>query len=172
MQRHLAAGLAAAEAARLAVEIRADTDRAGTTVFDAMAARAELGAALEHFDEPAAQAVFDRVLAVATLDSHDIGLVAFGLALHARGWRIHFLGADTPIQSIADAARSLSPDLVVLAASRSDTLDGVSAELEELGLRHRVAVGGAGVRAFRAPEHVLVLGDGPVAAAEHASALF
>jgi hypothetical protein len=91
MQRHLAAGLAAAEAARLAVEIRADTDRAGTTVFDAMAARAELGAALEHFDEPAAQAVFDRVLAVATLDSHDIGLVAFGLALHARGWRIHFL---------------------------------------------------------------------------------
>jgi DNA-binding transcriptional MerR regulator len=44
------------------------------------------------------------VLACAPGEQHDLGLIAFGLALRGRGWRVVYLGADTPITSVADAA--------------------------------------------------------------------
>ncbi|HEX3332061.1 MAG TPA: MerR family transcriptional regulator, partial [Gaiellales bacterium] len=31
---------------------------------------------------------------------HDLGLICFGLALRAHGWRIAFLGADTPVDTL------------------------------------------------------------------------
>src|SRR5687768_169665 len=58
MQQHLGAGVAAAEAAALA---RVDPDEDATPFHPAEAKR-ELGAALEEFDEPAANAAFDRLL--------------------------------------------------------------------------------------------------------------
>jgi methanogenic corrinoid protein MtbC1 len=30
-------------------------------------------------------------------EQHDLGLIAFGLALRAHGWRITYLGQDTPL---------------------------------------------------------------------------
>ena len=36
------------------------------------------------------------VLACAPGEQHDLGLLAFGIALRARGWRIIYLGTDTP----------------------------------------------------------------------------
>jgi MerR family transcriptional regulator, light-induced transcriptional regulator len=66
MQRHLDAGVPAAEAARLALagspEVAVATARP-----DGLAG--ELGAALDRFDEPAAQAAFDRLLATFTLET-------------------------------------------------------------------------------------------------------
>ena len=55
------------------------------------------------------------VLACAPGEQHDLPLVAFGLALRGRGWRIAFLGADTPAVSMADAAEMLDPALLVVA---------------------------------------------------------
>ena len=43
------------------------------------------------------------ILACAPGERHDIGLIAFGLVLRSHGWRILFLGADTPIQTLAEA---------------------------------------------------------------------
>src|SRR5690349_7139310 len=63
MQRHLAAGIAAAEAAAMAVR----QDEPGATRLEPI--RTELAEALDAFDEPRAQAVIDRLLAVATMDS-------------------------------------------------------------------------------------------------------
>src|SRR5215212_5143381 len=40
------------------------------------------------------------VLACAPGELHEIGLICFGLSLRARDWRITYLGADTPVQSI------------------------------------------------------------------------
>src|SRR5581483_7693871 len=40
-------------------------------------------------------------LACAPGERHDIGLIAFGLVLRSHGWRILFLGADTPIATLA-----------------------------------------------------------------------
>jgi MerR family transcriptional regulator, light-induced transcriptional regulator len=48
---------------------------------------------------------------------HDLGLIVFGLGLRDRGWRITFLGADTPLDTLAATASSLAPGAVVLAAS-------------------------------------------------------
>lgn len=49
---------------------------------------------------------------------HDLPLIAFGLALRKRGWRILFLGADTPYEVIAATAAEQQPDVVVLASAQ------------------------------------------------------
>jgi DNA-binding transcriptional MerR regulator len=57
------------------------------------------------------------LLACAPGDLHDLPLVTFGLALRARGWRIVFLGADTPLEVVRSTAALEQPELVVLASS-------------------------------------------------------
>src|SRR5215216_4937095 len=53
-------------------------------------------------------------------EQHDLGLIAFGLALRDRGWRITFLGPDTPLDTLTDTVARLRPDAVVLAATTAD----------------------------------------------------
>jgi MerR family transcriptional regulator, light-induced transcriptional regulator len=62
MQRHLARGLSAAEAAQAALREPADPPRPATVPRGLSAAGESLRAALEGFDEPLAQAIFDRLL--------------------------------------------------------------------------------------------------------------
>src|SRR3954469_9768264 len=209
MQRHIAAGVAAREAAALAGE--APERGAPAPAFDARTARPELGRTLEGFNEPGGQAVIDGLLAVATVDTllsqvvlpylqeigerwergelsiaqehfassllrgrllglargwgrgtgrrallacppgeqHDLGLIAFGLALRERGWRIDYLGGDTPTESIAEAARAIEPALLVLSAVTPDRFVPLAAVLTDLAQRHPVAVAGPGARDFR-----------------------
>jgi MerR family transcriptional regulator, light-induced transcriptional regulator len=86
------------------------------------------------------------LLACAPDEQHDIGLITFGLALRARGWRVTLLGADTPIGTLGQATALTEPDLVVVSASRPQRLEhGELEELEELASAHRLAVGGPGV---------------------------
>jgi DNA-binding transcriptional MerR regulator len=47
---------------------------------------------------------------------HDVSLVMFGLALRRRGWRVTFLGANTPIADLEQARKAIAPDLTVLFA--------------------------------------------------------
>jgi DNA-binding transcriptional MerR regulator len=75
---------------------------------------------------------------------HDLGLICFGLALRARGWRIAFLGADTPVDTLKHTAETLRPDLVVLTATTPRLLSSIRSELRELGGATRLAVAGAG----------------------------
>lgn len=208
MRRHLREGLAAAEAARLAVEgagqesARAAED--GLPELEAGAAR--LRAALDAFDEAAAQGALDdlfgaftveavlasvllpylaelgerwstgdatvaqehfasnlirgrllgigrgwdsgegprAVLACAPGELHDLALIAFALTLHRRGWRITYLGPDTPIESLVDTVERLSPDLVVVSATTRRRLTPLVDALSALGRKTKVAVAGAG----------------------------
>jgi MerR family transcriptional regulator, light-induced transcriptional regulator len=66
------------------------------------------------------------VLACLPGEAHDLGLVIFGILLARRGWRVTFLGADTPFDTLEASAASLCPTVVVLT-----TVDG--------GLFHRNA---------------------------------
>ena len=77
-------------------------------------------------------------------EQHDLGLIAFGLALRSRGWRIAYLGTDTPLETLDGAARSLAPALVVVSAATPDRVRPVAGELRELAQRHRLALGGSG----------------------------
>lgn len=75
---------------------------------------------------------------------HDLGLICFGLALRAQGWRIAYLGADTPVDTLTRAADDLHPDLIVLTATASQRFTRVRPELRDLGRARRLAVAGAG----------------------------
>ena len=75
---------------------------------------------------------------------HDLGLICFALALHARGWRIAFLGADTPLDTLTQTAQRLHPELVVLTATTPQRLSRVRSELRVLGEATRLAIAGAG----------------------------
>lgn len=225
MQRHMNAGLAAREAAALVGQVPAVSapPRTDAPAFDPARARGELGDALEAFDEPAAQTVFDAVLSVATLDAllteivlpylrdlgdrwergqlsvaqehfasnvlrgrllglargwglgdgprallacpegerHDLGLIAFGLALRARGWRIDYLGPDTPVESLEEAARRIDPSMIILSAVRPEPLE----QLADLATRYRVAIAGAGAASAHVHGVERLTAD-PVTAAE------
>ena len=196
-------GLSAAEAARLALEIPRDQR---PSPHSAAPDASSLADALERFDEPAAQASFDRALATLSLDAllrdlllpylqdlgerweagtatvaqehfasnvirgrllglargwgqgagpmailacppaeqHDLALIAFGLALRARGWRIAYLGPDTPLGTLRDTAEALAPSIVVVSATTARHLSRVKDELAALAETVPLALAGAG----------------------------
>ena len=112
------------------------------------------------------------VLACPPGEQHDLPLIAFGLALRARGWRIGYLGPDTPIETVEDAARVLEPDLVVLSAVDGERLRLHERALRRLARRCRLGIGGAAARQIdpRAFGALGLPGD-PVSEAERATTL-
>ena len=223
MTAHLAEGVAAAEAARLA-----DAAPERSTVVGSLGRlRDDLDTALETFDEASAQRVLDSALSAFSNDSvisellvpylhelgarwergditvaqehfasnvirsrmlalarswdagygprallacpegelHDLGLVLFGVALVGRGWRITFLGANTPLSTVADSARSVHPDAIVIGITDAGHVDDV-APLVELARDHRLFLAGRGVEDLAPIEGATLLSADPVAAAE------
>lgn len=219
MKEYLARGVAAAEAARLAVGAEPPEPDAETTTPAVLAAETtaaappplqaatrELTGALDRFDEEQAHAVLDRLLAAYRIETilrdllvpylhdlgerwargevsiaqehfasnllrgrllglargwgqghgptavlaclpseqHDLGLIAFGITLYRRGWRIIYLGPDTPIATIRQAAESIAPDLVVLAGTVPEPFAAHSDAIADLARHTTLALGGAG----------------------------
>jgi MerR family transcriptional regulator, light-induced transcriptional regulator len=107
--------------------------------------RGEVSVAQEHF---ASQVLRGRLLGLARgwdrgsgprallacmpHEQHDLGLIVFGLGLRDRGWRITFLGPDTPLDTLADAAAKLEPAAVVLAATTPEQFETGRAALRRL----------------------------------------
>ena len=233
MRRHLAEGLAAAEAAARALQAVVG-DEAAPIALRPAAVRDELADALDRFDEPRAQAILDRLLAVATVDmllsevvlpylrelgerwergdasvaqehfassvlrgrmlglargwglglgpaavlaclpgeQHDLGLIAFGLALRSRGWRIVYLGTDSPIETVEEVSRQLEPSLVVLTAVSNERVQPVLAQLHALAGNHRLALGGGATDNGALEEAgVLELSGDPIAEAARVTTL-
>ena len=107
------------------------------------------------------------VLACPPGERHDIGLIAFGLALRDHGWRITFLGADTPLDSLAGVARSVRPAAIVLGVADPERLGPVEAGLPDLLREAPVWLGGAGARDLEGAE---VLDEPPLDAAARVAA--
>jgi DNA-binding transcriptional MerR regulator len=232
MQQHLAEGMAAAEAAALAVRDRVDEEAVRSALRPA-AIRDELATALDEFDEPRAQAILDRLLALATVETllaevvvpylqelgerwkrgdasvaqehfassvlrgrllglargwglglgpvavlaclpgeqHDLGLIAFGLALRSQGWRIVYLGPDSPLDTVADVSHQLEPSLVVLNAVSRERVRPVLPQLRALTRRHKLALGGAAAEDTLEKDGILALTGDPTAEAARITAL-
>ena len=233
MQAYLAEGLSAAEAARAV--LAGASAAPGTDPPAAMLAEggysAALQQALDAFDEPAAQAVLDRLLADLSVpavlrdvvlpylaglgerwqrgtasvamehfasnvirgrlaglargwgsghgpqallacppgEHHDLALMMFGIVLYRNGWRIGYLGANTPVDELAHAADVSRPDLVVLAAARPETLEPIRAALTALARRFPLALAGAGATAqFADAAGAQLMAGDPVTEAERA----
>ena len=57
------------------------------------------------------------MLACVPGERHTLGLIAFGLVLHDLGWRITYLGADTPLAALERAAAATEPEVLVLSTA-------------------------------------------------------
>jgi MerR family transcriptional regulator, light-induced transcriptional regulator len=77
-------------------------------------------------------------------EQHDLALMMFGIVLHRTGWRISYLGTNTPAEELERAVGLSRPDLLVLAATRPQTLESLRAELATLARRVPLALAGAG----------------------------
>ena len=226
MQAHLVDGLAAAEAARRALENGGPEAGGGNLIEQS---RRELADAFAGFAEGRANAVLDRLLGALSLDTvlvevvlpylhelgeawgrgeasvaqehfasnvirgrlfglargwgegagphallacapreqHDLALIAFGLALRNRGWRITYLGQDTPLATLEEEARELRPDRVVVAGSTPERLEDVLPDLATLAQVTPLSLAGAGASSDLAGKAGATLLEGdPVSEAE------
>ena len=231
MQAHLGRGLAAAEAARAALDEESNHSLAAPPVAPAAAddptrpnasappkapfpvtnqgltgLAEELRHALDELDGPAAEAVLDRLFADFTVETtlrevlvpylsdlgdrwaqgaigvstehfasnllrarlaslargwgqghgpravlacppgerHDLPLLAFGVVLHRNGWRIIYLGADTPLADLAHTVTEKRPDVVILAAVTPERFQESIPDLITLARTAPLRLAGAG----------------------------
>lgn len=65
-------------------------------------------------------------------EQHEFGLMLFALAAHARGYRIILLGADMPIEQLAEVVHRSNSDGIVLSGSIDTDADNLHAQLKKL----------------------------------------
>ena len=107
------------------------------------------------------------VLACPPGERHDLALLVFGIALNRNGWRVGYLGADTPLEELINTAVDTAADLVVLAAATPERFAGLTEDLTRLAGVVPLAVAGAGAAQTMAlPVGTRVLTADPVTEAE------
>ena len=107
------------------------------------------------------------ILACVPGEHHELGLLVFGVALRRRGWRITYLGTDSPIGAVADIARSLAPAVVVLLSINPDNFLDHAREIKELANQVPVMIAGTGATPEVARHtQTRVLDQDPVSAAQ------
>src|SRR3954451_4843415 len=111
------------------------------------------------------------LLACPSGERHTLGLIAFGIALSRRGWRITYLGDDTPVDSIEHAAAKTDTVAVVLAAADVSWFRRSEDALAELADERRVILAGAGAsQSLAARVGAEQLRTDPVSAADELTA--
>jgi MerR family transcriptional regulator, light-induced transcriptional regulator len=107
------------------------------------------------------------ILACVPGEHHELGLLAFGVALRRRGWRITYLGTDSPIGAVADLARPLAPAVVVLLSMTPQGFLDHAREIEQLASQVPVVTAGPGATPEVARQtQTHVLDQDPVTAAD------
>ena len=84
------------------------------------------------------------VLACPPGELHDLALMVFGIVLNRSGWRIDYLGMNTPVEELTRTVDARRPDLVVLAVTLPENLGPLVAQLTALARRAPLALAGAG----------------------------
>ena len=84
------------------------------------------------------------ILACAPGERHDISLLAFGLLLRSHGWRILYLGADTPLETLSRAVATTNPRIVVVVSFDASLLDAVATGLRRLAGTAPLVLSGPG----------------------------
>jgi MerR family transcriptional regulator, light-induced transcriptional regulator len=106
------------------------------------------------------------ILACLPGEHHELGLMVFGVALRRRGWRITYLGSDSPIDAVADLARSLRPTVVVLLSINPDNFLHHARQIEQLANQVQVMIAGTSATPEVAQHtQTRVLDQDPVSAA-------
>jgi len=84
------------------------------------------------------------VLACPPGERHDLPLLAFGVVLHRNGWRIIYLGADTPLADLVHTVTEKRPDVVILAAVTPERFQESIPDLITLARTAPLHLAGAG----------------------------
>jgi methanogenic corrinoid protein MtbC1 len=105
------------------------------------------------------------VLACPPGELHDVSLITFGLALRRRGWRITFLGANTPLEDVFATQDRIGARLTVLFASDWEVHRALIPVLKSSPSR-RIALGGATAAPIAEAAGCRWLQGDPVTAAE------
>jgi DNA-binding transcriptional MerR regulator len=106
------------------------------------------------------------ILACVPGEQHELGLLVFGVALRRRGWRITYLGTDSPIEAVADLSRSLVPAVVVLLSINAQGFLDHAREIAHFAKQVPVMIAGTGATPEAARQtHTHVLDQDPVSAA-------
>ena len=109
------------------------------------------------------------LLACPSGELHDLGLICFGIALRGHGWRITYLGADTPQTTLVEAASRLAPRITVLAATSASRLRDLADEVR--GASIPLALAGRGATHEVAVElGAMLLDADPITAADRVAA--
>lgn len=110
------------------------------------------------------------ILACAPGERHDISLLLFGLVLRSYGWRILFLGADTPLETLGRAVAINEPRIVVVSSFDASRLDAVATGLRRLARTAPLALSGPGASDELSVRLRIDRLDGDLIAAAHAVA--
>lgn len=101
------------------------------------------------------------VLACAPGEQHDIGLLMLAVVLRADGWRVEFLGADTPVEAALAFAKDVGASMVCISASRPESVDLLRASLFAMASpAATLVIGGAAVTPELARELRATYADG------------
>ena len=107
------------------------------------------------------------ILACLPGEHHELGLLVFGVALRRRGWRITYLGTDSPIGAVADIASSLRPAVVVLLSMNPEGFLDHARQIKKLAKQVPVVIAGPGATAEAARQsQTRLLDQDPVSAAQ------
>ena len=107
------------------------------------------------------------ILACLPGEHHELGLLVFGVALRRRGWRITYLGTNSPIGAVAEIARSLRPAVVVLLSMDPDNFLDNAREIKKLAKQVQVVIAGPGATPEVARQtQTRILDHDPVSAAQ------
>lgn len=89
------------------------------------------------------------LLACPERDLHEGGLLALGVQLKRKGWRVTLLGADTPAEALRAACQQVHPEVVALSCVRrreAEELERILQASVEACAPALVVVGGLGAR--------------------------
>jgi DNA-binding transcriptional MerR regulator len=106
------------------------------------------------------------LLACPTGELHDVSLVMFGLAMRRRGWRVTFLGANTPGFTVEGMAELVRPELTVLYSADWTEHELLEGDLAKVAGGWRLALAGPGNEEIASRIGAEGLEGGPVEAAE------
>ncbi|MEP7035119.1 MAG: cobalamin B12-binding domain-containing protein [Dermatophilaceae bacterium] len=106
-------------------------------------------------------------------EQHEMALLAFGIVLNRSGWRVRYLGANTPMQDLIALTSQTRPNLVVLSANTSERFESVVPGLVQLAGMATVALAGEGATKRLADDTgALLITRDPVTAAQQLAGSF
>ena len=120
--------------------------------------RGELSIAQEHAISAKVRAHLTRMVADARADvhgvavlacgpgeHHDLGLLMLAVALRADGWRVEYLGADTPGDTAIAFAEQINATILCFSAARTESVAALRASLDEPARKSKIpiVIGGA-----------------------------